>query len=611
MESFNDFIKDQNLFDIDLSNTKFTWIGSAGKKSRLDRVLVCEKWFAAGEWGLFAMHRKKSDHKRLIFKHRPCNWGPKPMKIFNCWLNEDSLQHLLKAFWCQNADLKSNVQVTIKEVKKIIKGWAFNLKDRTETSIKELEEILDKDDQVSETNKELIQKRKQLEHLYDLRDDMLRQKSRLNWQKNGDRNSKFFHQVIQKRRKRNAINNLVWCNKRISNPNALKEAFYQHFKDFFEEKESLSLFKLGNLVDRLISEREQEWLEREISMEDIEFALSLSANEKAPGPDGFNMGCIRFLWQHLKSAKGGLGLSSVHKRNVALLGKWHWKWLMDREKGWNIWVRAKYRVSKGDSISHVLKSSNHSECFSSIVEVNNMPSLNGWLDAINFKWKIGDGEQILFLEDYWCSQGTLKLLFPRLYKISKLKCVNFRVYKDLLDCYEAYGEVFWIRYLRIWEQEQVDAILEICSKISLKRNRDSLIRLPVEGNYTAASSYELLASDRSETKVAWNFIWKYKVPPKVQIFLWNYFNKILPTSSFLANRLGQSFLGSRACKWCNRDEESQMHLFWKCEMAKWAWSFVSSWWNIEVKIGDARNISLKFKGPSTRVAWEITWSATM
>ncbi|KAK1389254.1 hypothetical protein POM88_017432 [Heracleum sosnowskyi] len=46
-------------------------------------------------------------------------------------------------------------------------------------------------------------------------------------------------------------------------------------------------------------------------------------------------------------------------------------------------------------------------------------------------------------------------------------------------------------------------------------------------------------------------------------------------------------------------------------MAKWAWSFVSSWWNIEVKSGDARNISLKFKGPSTRVAWEITWSATM
>ncbi|KAK1357882.1 hypothetical protein POM88_051138 [Heracleum sosnowskyi] len=325
---------------------------------------------------------------------------------------------------CRFKDQCAGDKLTTKEVKKIIKGWAFNIKDRTEASIKELEEFLDKDDQVGETNKELIQKRKQLEQLYDLRDDMLRQKSRLNWQKNGDRNSKFYHQVIQKRRKRNAINNLVWCNRRISKPDALKEAFYHHFKDFFEEKESLNLFKLGNLVDRLISEREQAWLEREISMEEIEFSLSLSANEKAPGPDGFNMGCIKFLWQQLKSG-----------------------------------------------------------------------------------------------------------------------------------------------------------------------NRDSLIWLPLEGSYTAARSYDLLVSERSETKVECNFIWKYKVPPKVQIFLWNYFNKILPTSSFLANRLGQRFIGSRVCKWCNRDEETQMHLFWRCEMAKWAWSFVSSWWNIEksVSISEYKN----------------------
>ncbi|KAK1394713.1 hypothetical protein POM88_013769 [Heracleum sosnowskyi] len=58
-------------------------------------------------------------------------------------------------------------------------------------------------------------------------------------------------------------------------------------------------------------------------------------------------------------------------------------------------------------------------------------------------------------------------------------------------------------------------------------------------------------------------------------------------------------------------EETQEHIFWDCEVAQWAWSFVSSWWGIKVLKGDIMQNLAHFKSPSLKVAWGITWSVTL
>lgn len=113
-------------------------------------------------------------------------------------VKKDSLLGLLDSFWSYNSSDQSNIQSFLKEVKRIIKGWAVNLKDKTERRIEELERTMDKDSEICVNNVSVIVNRKELEHLYDFRDDMLRQKARLDWQIQGDRNSKFFHQAIQR-----------------------------------------------------------------------------------------------------------------------------------------------------------------------------------------------------------------------------------------------------------------------------------------------------------------------------------------------------------------------------------------------------------------------------
>ncbi|KAK1372733.1 hypothetical protein POM88_028926 [Heracleum sosnowskyi] len=321
----------------------------------------------------------------------------------------------------------------------------------------------------------------------------------------------------------------------------------------------------------MISEEEKIWLDREITLEEIEFALSNSANEKAPGPDGFNIGCIKTFWNYLKT-----DLLNCYKDFSESL---------PFPAGLNSSFIS--LIPKKDSPEYVTD-------FRPISLINSTAKLFTKVLALRLGEVLGNSVN-------GTGNGSRK----------EIKDGICGAFKDLLDCYEAYGEVFWKRKLRSWEQEQVDSILGICSNICLKRCIDKLIWLPVDGSYTAANSYEFLANESDDTKVEWNFIWKYRIPPKVQIVLWKFFKKILPTSSFLAGRIGPRFAGSRVCKWCNRDEETQMHLFWKCEVAQWAWNFVSTWWKIKIKSGDAGKSSLNFKGPSTRMAGEITWSATL
>lgn len=80
----------------------------------------------------------------------------------------------------------------------------------------------------------------------------------------------------------------------------MKEVFLIHFMKLFGHPDKDTIFSLGNLVQSRLSEDEKIWLERDFSLEDIEFALNRSANDKAPGPDGFNMGCLKMLWEQLK-----------------------------------------------------------------------------------------------------------------------------------------------------------------------------------------------------------------------------------------------------------------------------------------------------------------------
>lgn len=54
---------------------------------------------------------------------------------------------MINKYWNQNPQRSKNLQVTLKEVKSIIKSWEKQYKDVMDSDIRTLEESLDKDDQ--------------------------------------------------------------------------------------------------------------------------------------------------------------------------------------------------------------------------------------------------------------------------------------------------------------------------------------------------------------------------------------------------------------------------------------------------------------------------------
>ncbi|XP_039123300.1 uncharacterized protein LOC120259908 [Dioscorea cayenensis subsp. rotundata] len=114
-----------------------------------------------------------------------------------------------------------------------------------------------------------------------------RQRSRAQWIKEGDENTKFFHAVANGRKNRNFIPGIIHGGSRIVDPGEIGKVFAAHFNQHFGFQRSSRLridfqrlFQLKTAVDL-------NGLEAPFSVEEIKRAMFDLGGDKAPGPDGF------------------------------------------------------------------------------------------------------------------------------------------------------------------------------------------------------------------------------------------------------------------------------------------------------------------------------------
>ena len=130
-KNFNDFIINNNLTDVNLGGTDFTWIKGGGTKlSKLDRFLVSGNF---GEyWPNFEAKldlRLYSDHKPIILYQVKRNYGKIPFKFFNSWLEEEECKGIIKDTWerCETEGQHLKLFVIMQKLKAIkekLRSWA-------------------------------------------------------------------------------------------------------------------------------------------------------------------------------------------------------------------------------------------------------------------------------------------------------------------------------------------------------------------------------------------------------------------------------------------------------------------------------------------------------
>ncbi|GKV49208.1 hypothetical protein SLEP1_g55970 [Rubroshorea leprosula] len=312
MEEFDRFIHDAGLVDLPLTGRKYTWFNSNGlHMSRIDRFLFSEEWLMnwgdLRQWGL---KRTVSDHCPILIKEEKIDWGPKPFKFFDAWLDQPGCVEMIRKVW-NTAEIKGwkgyRLKEKLKITKKALKEWSGNSMPEIDKKIDEAElEIaaLDSKGENSHLSSEEVNRRRhcflQLWDNLKIKESMWQQKSRKMWLKEGDANTKFFHRCVKIRWKKNEINSVQIKGKRCVGVTEIREQVAQYFEELFAE-EKWQRPKLDGINFKKISEEDNTLLTAPFNEEEIRSAVWDCDSSKSPGPDGFNFKFIKTMWEDLKT----------------------------------------------------------------------------------------------------------------------------------------------------------------------------------------------------------------------------------------------------------------------------------------------------------------------
>lgn len=263
----------------------------------------------------------------------------------------------------------------------------------------------------------------------------------------------------------------------------------------------------------------------------------------------------------LQKPKGGMGFKQLKQFNLALLAKHGWRLQMD------------------SLLFEVFKAKNFPNCEFVQASVECKPSyvwrsIMAAQDIVRrgLRWQVGNGKSIHIWQDSW-------IPFPSQYKVISLP---FLLQSD------ARVEVLIDPETREWRMELIHRIFlpqvaNLIGSIALSsqlHDDKQIWVVTTNGRFNVRSAYKLAmelssksgvasASDNSNMRMFWKYLWSINIPHKVKHFAWCACKEILPTKENLKRR---KVIEDNGCDSCQAHEDSSGHLFWSCCRAQEIWA---------------------------------------
>ncbi|RZC29900.1 Exocyst complex component SEC6 isoform B [Glycine soja] len=311
MVEFNSWISDMALEEVRSIGRNFTWYRPNGSVMRkLDRFFLSDNWL--DHWPdttQFVLDRDFSDHCPILLRSKIIDWGPKPFKIMDWWMQDKGFQDMVALKWNNyhpNGWGGYALKQKVKFIKDCIRQWSYSNGVITAKKIQDLKKELNalevgiNDRILSPAEVELKKSlQEQLWYAANAYESMLRQKARVKWLKEGDRNSAYFHKMINHRRRHNAIQGLIIDGVWVQEPSSVKNEAFNHFKERFSEQ-NLNRPTLDGVQLPSLAQGEKETLVARFTETEITTAVWDCGGDKSPGPDGLNFNFIKQFWKILK-----------------------------------------------------------------------------------------------------------------------------------------------------------------------------------------------------------------------------------------------------------------------------------------------------------------------
>ncbi|XP_077249381.1 uncharacterized protein LOC143888877 [Tasmannia lanceolata] len=238
------------------------------------------------------------------------SWGSPPFRFELAWLENPLLEAQLVRWWSEcvfegPSDvvigkklrfIKGKLKEWDKEQKEVDYGRKRILEDR----LMEIHSLADSGLASAEDFEQqgrLIQEHKELLMLEEI---SWRQRSRVKWLLEGDKNTAFFHAIASARRRRNRIESLEVEGEIVSDRERIIEEIIAFYRSLYSADGILRPIP-QDICFASLSLEASAGLEIPFSEEEIRTALFSLAKDKALGPDGFCLVFFQTCWETVKS----------------------------------------------------------------------------------------------------------------------------------------------------------------------------------------------------------------------------------------------------------------------------------------------------------------------
>jgi len=312
-EELNQCLHQAELEDLRYVGLRFTWSTSSGanrKMRKIDRVLVNNLWslhFSYSEANFLTSGI--SDHSPMVVKVIQPVLRRKPFKFFDFWMEHPSFQAIVNQVWEAPGEgvpifrLVTKLKALKGRLKQLNRDSFSSISERVAQSRNALR-LAQVDLQQDPTNILLAEleknHRRTFVELKSQEEAFFRQKSRIRWLENGDKNTKYFHHSVTTRQMRNRIISVLDRDGNlVTEPSHVQDTFVTHFKELFEPRTLPLRPELGDLQQVIrcpLTEDQRTSLARPFSEMEIKDTMFSLARGKAPGPDGFGVEFFKSNW---------------------------------------------------------------------------------------------------------------------------------------------------------------------------------------------------------------------------------------------------------------------------------------------------------------------------
>ena len=248
MTEFAEWSDNLNLVHLPTKGAFFTWAnnrgGAAYTEKRLHRVLCNQSWIdMCSNISVSTLNKTSSDHFPLLFEfHNTTNKFVFQFKFMRMWTMNEDCKKVVEDSWnipivgCPMYILAQK----LKRLKVVLKDWNKNIFGDIHAKVNEVEDTLQSiqlqiDSIGPSDNLFNLQKQAQmkLNEALGMQEVYWKEKTRVNWHNDGDRNTKYFHILAKIKNTNKLITSIKVGEITLHEPNDIAEHITNYFKIFF------------------------------------------------------------------------------------------------------------------------------------------------------------------------------------------------------------------------------------------------------------------------------------------------------------------------------------------------------------------------------------------